>query len=129
MGRVCPSDDRQQPRKRRPVVVLRYRRTYVRRFCRDYAYVVSNVISRLKEAKVAVAKKSQDKNFISPDAAVAGVLALLVDARESRVKEDKDAVKTEVLLSNAGLSISDIATLMGKKYDAVKMSIRRNRGK
>jgi hypothetical protein len=78
---------------------------------------------------MAVAKKSQEKDLISPDAAVAGVLALLIDARESRVKEDKEAVKTEILLSNAGLSIADIATLMGKKYDAVKMALRRNRAK
>lgn len=79
--------------------------------------------------KVAVARKSQEKELISPDAAVAGVLALLIDARECRVKEDKEAVKTEVLLSNAGLSIADIATLMGKKYDAVKMSLQRSRAK
>ena len=78
---------------------------------------------------MAVDRKSQEKDRISPDAAVAGVLALLVDARENRVKEDKEAVKTEVLLSNAGLSIADIATVMGKKYDAVKMALRRNRTK
>jgi hypothetical protein len=76
---------------------------------------------------MAVAKKSQEKNDISLDVAVAGVLALLVDARESRIKEDKDAVKTEVLLSNAGLSIGNIAALMGKKYDTVKISLLRSR--
>lgn len=78
---------------------------------------------------MAVARKSQEKHQIPPDAAVAGVLALLIDVRESRVKEDKEAVKTEVLLSNAGLSIVDIAALMGKKYDAVKISLRRSRAK
>lgn len=74
---------------------------------------------------MAVASKSKEKLPISADAAVAGVLALLVDAREARVKEDKTAAKTEVLLSNAGLSITDIAALMGKNYDAVKVTLQR----
>jgi DNA-directed RNA polymerase specialized sigma24 family protein len=74
---------------------------------------------------MAVASKSKEKQQISPDVAVAGVLALLVDAREARVREDKSAVKTEVLLSNAGLSITDIAALLGKNYDAVKVTLQR----
>jgi hypothetical protein len=78
---------------------------------------------------VAPPKSSHDKHQISPDAAVAGVLALLIDARENRVKEDKEAVKTEVLLSNAGLSITDIAALMRKEYGTIKASLRRSRGK
>lgn len=74
---------------------------------------------------MAVASRSNDKHQISPDAAVAGVLALLVEARELRIKDDKSAVKTEVLLSNAGLSIEDIAAVTGKKYDAVRVSLSR----
>jgi hypothetical protein len=74
---------------------------------------------------MAVASKSKEKHQISPDAAVAGVLALLVEAREMRVKDDKSAVKTEVLLSNAGLSIEEIASVTGKKYDAVRVSLNR----
>lgn len=72
---------------------------------------------------MAVAKKP--KHQISPDAAVAGVLALLVEARELRVKDDKSAVKTEVMLSNAGLSIDDISAVTGKTYDAVRVSLNR----
>jgi hypothetical protein len=74
---------------------------------------------------MAAAGKSKEKHQISPDAAVAGVLALLVEAREVRVKDDRSAMKTEVLLSNAGLSIEDIAAVTGKKYDAVRVSLNR----
>lgn len=41
------------------------------------------------------------------------------------MKEEKGGVKTEVLLSNAGLSITEIAGLMGKTYDAVKVTLQR----
>jgi hypothetical protein len=74
---------------------------------------------------MAVTSKSKEKHQISSDAAIAGVLALLVEARETRVKDDRAAVKTEVLLSNAGLSIEDIAAVTGKKYDAVRVSLNR----
>lgn len=78
---------------------------------------------------MAVARKSQERHQISLDAAAAGVLALLVDAREARTKDDREAPKTEVLLSNAGLSIDDIAAVMGKKYDAVRVSLTRSKAK
>ena len=74
-------------------------------------------------------RKSQDKHQITAGAATAGILALLVDARESRTKDDKEATKTEVLLDNAGLSLDDIAAVMGKKYDAVRVSLRRSKAK
>jgi hypothetical protein len=54
---------------------------------------------------------------------------MLVDAREARVKDDKDAAKTEVLLDSAGLSLDDIAAVMNKKYDAIRVSLRRSRRK
>jgi DNA-directed RNA polymerase specialized sigma24 family protein len=78
---------------------------------------------------MAVARKSEDKHEIGLETAVVGVLTLLVDARERAVKDDKEAAKTEVLLSKAGLSIADIATLLGKKYDTVKISLQRSRAK
>jgi DNA-directed RNA polymerase specialized sigma24 family protein len=53
------------------------------------------------------------------------VLALLADEREARIANDKDARKTEVLLSDAGFSIGEIASLLGKKYDTVKATLRR----
>lgn len=74
---------------------------------------------------MAVAGKAKEKHQVSSDAAVAGILALLVEGRETRVKDDKGATKTEVLLSNAGLSIEDIAAVTGKTYDAVRVSLNR----
>jgi hypothetical protein len=65
----------------------------------------------------------------SLEAAVAGVLALLVDARDRSTREDKSAIKTEVLLDSAGLSLEDIAAVTGKNYNAVRMTIARSKGK
>jgi hypothetical protein len=72
---------------------------------------------------------SSQPHVISTEAAAAGILALLVDAREARTKDDKDARKIEVLLSNAGLSVEHIVALTGKKPDAVRKAIQRGRKK
>lgn len=74
-------------------------------------------------------RKSQERHQLTTGAAAAGILALLVDAREVRIKDEKDATKTEVLLDNAGLSLDDIAAVMGKKYDAIRVSLQRSRRK
>jgi hypothetical protein len=58
---------------------------------------------------------------------MAGVLALLVDEREQRVKDDKSATKTELLLANAGLSNEDIAAVTGKNANAIRVAVRRAR--
>jgi uncharacterized protein with PIN domain len=58
---------------------------------------------------------------------MAAILALLVDERENRAKEDKSAAKTEVLLANAGVSVESIAVLTCKKPDAVRKTIQRAR--
>lgn len=73
------------------------------------------------------ARTSREKHQLTTGAGAAGILALLVDAREARVKDDKDATKTEVLLDNAGLSLDDIAAVTGKKYDAIRVSLQRSR--
>lgn len=78
---------------------------------------------------MSVDRRAKERRNIASGASLAGILALLVDARETRVKDDKDAVKTEVLLSDAGLTIEDIAALMGKRYDAVRVSLTRNKRK
>lgn len=62
---------------------------------------------------------------ISAEAAMAGILALLIEEREERKKGDKDAEKIEVILSKAGLSNDDIAAVTGKQSDAVRMAISR----
>jgi DNA-directed RNA polymerase specialized sigma24 family protein len=74
-------------------------------------------------------RTSREKHQPTTSAALAGILALLVDDREARIKDDKDATKTEVLLDGAGLSLDDIAAVTGKKYDAVRVSLQRNRRK
>jgi hypothetical protein len=56
---------------------------------------------------------------------MAGILALLIDEREDRVREDKDAQKTEVLLSKAGVQVDAISHLLNKKPDAVRKTIQR----
>jgi DNA-directed RNA polymerase specialized sigma24 family protein len=56
-----------------------------------------------------------------------GILTLLIDEREERIKENKDARKTEILLADAGLPGPTIATLMGKKPDAVRKTLQRGR--
>jgi hypothetical protein len=78
---------------------------------------------------MATERKSKERHQITTGAAAAGILALLVDARENRIKDDRQATKTEVLLDSAGLSFDDIAVVMNKKYDAIRVSIQRNRTK
>ena len=75
---------------------------------------------------MATKPKVQDRSGISPSGAMAGILALLIDEREERTR-GKDAVKTEVLLANAGLSIDEIAAATGRKYDTVRMAIARGK--
>ncbi len=78
---------------------------------------------------MAVNRRSKERHQLTTGAAAAGILTLLVDARETRTKDDKLATKTEVLLDNAGLSLDDIAAVMGKTYDAIRVSIQRSRAK
>ena len=68
-------------------------------------------------------------SFITTAAAGAGILALLVDAREARIKDDKQATKTEVLLDSAGLSLDDISAVLGKKSDTIRVSLSRSKAK
>jgi DNA-directed RNA polymerase specialized sigma24 family protein len=76
---------------------------------------------------MAPSRRSQDRHQLTTAAAASGILALLVEAREARIRDDKDATKTEVLLDSVGLSLDDIAAVMGKKYDAVRVSLQRSR--
>jgi DNA-directed RNA polymerase specialized sigma24 family protein len=73
--------------------------------------------------------KEAETHRISTESALAGILALLADEREARVKDEETAVKTEILLSDAGLSFKDIAAVTGKKADTVRVSIYRGKGK
>jgi DNA-directed RNA polymerase specialized sigma24 family protein len=76
---------------------------------------------------MAATQKKDEALELDQDKALAGVLGLLVAEREERLNDKKDPRKTEVILADAGLAIGDIAKLMGKNYEAVKMAIRRGR--
>jgi DNA-directed RNA polymerase specialized sigma24 family protein len=68
------------------------------------------------------------RHQIPLESAMAGVLALLVDEREERSKDNKEARKTELILAEAGLSPDDIAAVMDKNLGAVRKAIQRGRG-
>jgi DNA-directed RNA polymerase specialized sigma24 family protein len=55
------------------------------------------------------------------------LIALLVDERESRVRTEPDAAKSELLLADAGLPTPTIARLVRKQPDAVRKTISRAR--
>ena len=63
--------------------------------------------------------------LLRPEAALGGILALLVDERETRNGEA--ARKTEVVLADAGLNSEEIATVTGKSPEAVRKAIERAR--
>ena len=78
---------------------------------------------------MASTAKSKSSKPIALESAMAGILALLIEERERRTADDKDAVRTEVLLADAGLSLDEIAGVTGRKYDAVRMAVTRGRTK
>jgi hypothetical protein len=69
--------------------------------------------------------RSRTKTHLPADAALAGILALLVDEREQRVKDNKEAAKTEVLLGRAGVPTEHIESLTGKNAGAIRKAIQR----
>lgn len=62
---------------------------------------------------------------MTADTALTGILALLVEQREARIADEESPKKTEVILTEAGLSNEEIAAVTGKKSDAVRMAIQR----
>lgn len=76
---------------------------------------------------MATTAKAQDRSGIGVEGALNGILALLIDEREDRTRNDDGAQRTEVLLARAGLSIEEIAAVTDKKYDAVRMAITRGK--
>ena len=76
---------------------------------------------------MATDKTAKGKRPISLETALVGILAVLVDEREARLGEGYEARKTDVLLSEAGLSYDEIAALLNKNRDAVRMAVKRAR--
>lgn len=60
------------------------------------------------------------------DAALSGILAMLVAERDERPR-DARAAKTEVILASSGLSYDEVAMVTGKSPDAVRKTIERSR--
>jgi hypothetical protein len=74
-------------------------------------------------------RTGKERHQIPAESALAGILTLLVEEREERVNDDGSARKIEPLLAGAGLSIEDIVVVTGKKPDAVRKSIQRDRAR
>lgn len=74
-------------------------------------------------------RTGKERHQIPAESALAGLLALLVEEREGRVEDDRSVRKVEPLLADAGLSIEDIVAVTGKKPDAVRKSIQRDRAR
>ncbi len=74
---------------------------------------------------MANARAGREQHVVSTEAALTGILALFVEARERQAKGSNDTTKIEVLLSRAGLTNEDIATVTGKQADAVRKVLER----
>jgi DNA-directed RNA polymerase specialized sigma24 family protein len=60
---------------------------------------------------------------------LAGLVALLAAERDERLDHRIDERRSEVLLADAGLSISEIADVLGRSPEAVKSTVRRHRAR
>lgn len=70
-----------------------------------------------------------DETALAPgtttDALLLAMLTLMIDERERAAQGNSSLAKTEVLLSGAGLGYRQIAGMMGKSPDAVRMMLAR----
>ena len=74
-----------------------------------------------------MSREDRAASELSLDRAMVGILAILIADREDRLTNSDDPRRTEVVLADAGMSLSEIVMLTGKKYEAVKTTIRRAR--
>jgi DNA-directed RNA polymerase specialized sigma24 family protein len=74
-------------------------------------------------------KEQREPEGIPLEASMAGIVALLAIEREERLSGKAIEAKTEVVLATAGLSIAQIARILGKNYQAVQKVIYRARDK
>lgn len=72
-----------------------------------------------------MSNETQNVSGVGFGEALRALVVLIADAREARLAKDKTAVRTEILLSQAGLEYRQIAELLGRKPDAVRMAIAR----
>ena len=64
---------------------------------------------------------------LSVETLLKALLTLQIDNREQQIRHDDARLRTELLLADSGLSYQDIAALMNKKPDAVRMMVTRRR--
>lgn len=64
---------------------------------------------------------------LSVEIALTGMLALMIDERDSRLADDYKPPKTVSLLHEAGLNVDQIASLLGKNSSAVAKAIQRDK--
>ncbi|MEO6701019.1 MAG: helix-turn-helix transcriptional regulator [Jatrophihabitantaceae bacterium] len=74
-------------------------------------------------------RRADGDDLPSTDELLLGILTLLADDREQRVRNSSDQPRTELLLSSAGLSNEFIARALGKNPNAVRMLISRAKEK
>ncbi|MCU1484942.1 MAG: hypothetical protein JWN67_1688 [Actinomycetia bacterium] len=76
-----------------------------------------------------MAGSEDDRPSIPSEVATGALLVLLIAEREERLWPERPRRPTELLLADAGLSLGEIAQVTGRKYEAVKATIRRARQK
>lgn len=64
---------------------------------------------------------------LTAEIALTGLLALMVDDRESRLADGYKPQKTVSLLHDAGLNVDQIAQIIGKNTPAVAKAIQRDK--
>jgi DNA-directed RNA polymerase specialized sigma24 family protein len=69
---------------------------------------------------------SANTTSVSSEVLLKAMLALQVADREERLNGGEPR-KTDVVLADAGIELQEIATLTGRKYEAVKATVRRAR--
>jgi DNA-directed RNA polymerase specialized sigma24 family protein len=78
-----------------------------------------------------MATENRGSSVLSVEQVMAGILAMLVAEREDRLatlsKEKVELRKTELILSDAGLSANQIAGVLGKKPNTVVKTLSRAR--
>lgn len=69
-------------------------------------------------------KSASQSEGLSVESLLLALLTLQIDERESKGLAENQ-IKTEVLLSKVGLTYQQIATMMNKNPDAVRMMLKR----
>lgn len=69
---------------------------------------------------------SMAQSVTRTDALLRAILALAVADREARLTQ-REPRRTEVVLADSGLAVTEIADLTGRNHEAVKRAIQRSR--